>query len=371
MADSSKVSTPSSPDSSPERKLLRFQLGAVLLISLAACGAQFFGAFLTGSIALLAESVHLSVDLLGLSLAFVVTMLPQRRSPRAQERLEALSALIQSVLIVGIGVYAAIRGLRGLLMPHALAGEYILVFASVGLIANLVCGAILYSSRKANLNLRAAFLEVISDALGSLVVIGGGIAVLVFGFLQADGIAALVLAALMIPRGVSILRRALRSVFPGRRIWPLVTALILAVLFGLGVSQLHQRLLPQDLHFDPAPVENYSWTQPSGKLKLSFDRKGSVVTLSDGCSVARAGYESVLGGVVFSDFYPEAKAGCATKIPEKVLGASSGYYSADFRSLGFFTESGKKLTSFSSKARSEDQQRADSWRPVLEILFKL
>jgi cobalt-zinc-cadmium efflux system protein len=361
-----------SPVGAEDRRLLRFRLGAVLLIALAACGAQFVGALLTGSISLLAESVHMLVDLIGLAVAFGVSLVPRRPSAAAQERLEALSALIQSTLLVGVGIYAAIRGLRSLVVPHPIAGEYLLVFASVGLVANLVCVGILYSSRKANLNFRAAFLEVISDALGSLVVIAGGIAVLAFGFLRADAIAALGLAALMIPRGIGILRSSLAVVAPRRKRRALAAALLLSTLFGLGVSQLHQQLSPADLHLDPPAADGYSWiSAEDSALNLRFDRESGLVTLEEGCSQALAPYERTLGGVLIGGFEVAEDQSCGDSLPAGILTADSAYYSEDFRELQLYTVSGEELARFGSAARSEDQQRADSWRPLLELLFRL
>ena len=360
-----------SPPGTEDRRLLRFRLGAVLLIALAACGAQFVGALLTGSIALLAESVHMLVDLLGLAVAFGVSLIPERRGEQSQRAIEAISALVQSTLLVGVGIYAAIRGLQALIVPHPLAGEYLLVFASVGLVANLVCVAILYSSRKTNLNLRAAFLEVISDSLGSLVIIGSGIAVLAFGFLRADGIAALALAALMIPRGISILRSALAVLLPMGKKRILGAALLGSLLFGLGVSQLHQQLIPSDLHLDPTPVDSYSWIDPESNLELSFDSENGIATLSQGCSMASAPYQRALGGVLLGEFYAGEREGCAESISSQTLQADSAYYSEDFRKLQLYTVTGEPLVSLSSEARSEDQQRANSWRPFLELLFRL
>lgn len=355
-----------------DRRLLRFRLGAVFLLALAACGAQFIGALLTGSISLLAESVHMLVDLIGLAVAFGVSLIPLRSTRSRQQRLEALSALIQSTLLVGVGVYAAIRGLKALVVPHPIAGEYLLIFAAVGLLANLVCGGILYSSRKENLNLRAAFLEVVSDALGSLVVIAGGVAVLAFGFLRADGIAALCLAALMIPRGVTILRSALKVMIPGRRILPLASALLISVLFGLGASQLHQQLSPSDLHLDPTPVDRYSWIGVGGdELTLSFDSESSLATLREGCAVALAPYQRTLGGVILGQFYPAEVPGCEAVLPDELAQSDSAYYTEDFTELRLYTLDGEELARFGSAQRSEDQQKADSWRPLLELLFRL
>lgn len=353
------------------RKLLRFKLGAVLLIALAACGAQFLGAILTGSIALMAESVHMLVDLIGLSVAFAATLIPESRTAETRKRVEAISALIQSTLLVGVGIYAALRGLKALAMPHSIAGEYLLIFAAAGLMANLAAVAILYSSRQANLNFRAAFLEVISDALGSLVVIGAGVAVLAFRFYPADAIAALLLAALMIPRGIGILRSALAQLFPARRKIGIPLALIVSLLFGLGVSKLHQLYAPTDLHLPIPAAEDYSWSSSgSPKLTLSFSPEDGIATLTEGCSSAISPFQGTYGGVLFMEFQPLVS-DCDGPFPEELLTAKTAYYGKNFESLKIYTETGGEIAVVSSEQRLADQQIADSWKPWLELLFRL
>lgn len=357
------------PKNSPE--MLRFKLGAVLLIALAACGAQFVGAMLTSSIALLAESVHMLVDLIGLSIAFGVALMPRSASSTRRRRFEAISALVQSTLLIGVGIYAALRGIRALIMPHPLAGDFILIFAAAGLVANIVCGAILYSSRSANLNFRAAFLEVVSDALGSLAVISAGLAMIFFGFYQADAIAALALAFLMVPRGIRILRIALAELFPARKLGATIVALAISVCFSLGVSQLHQLVAPSQLHLPQPTADSYSWNSKSEpELKLSFDAEAGIATLADSCGSAASAYERTYGGVFFQQFV-NLDPRCEDSELSKFLEVDSAYFGENFESLKLLAGPEVELIELSATQRIADQQTADSWRPFLELLFRL
>jgi len=354
--------------------MLSFRLGAVLLIALAAFGAQFIGAILTGSIALLAESVHMLVDLIGLLIAFAAALLPRRVSPGRRHRLEAVSALTQSTLLIGVGIYALIHGLQGLIMPHTIGGQYMLFFAAAGLAANLTCVAILHGSRKANINFRAAFLEVLSDAVGSLLVIGAGVAVLATGFYYADSIAALGLACLMIPRGVRILRLSLRALIPRRILLPATAGFLLVSLAaGIGVSQLHKSLIPPHLDLPVAAVDGYSWKEESGgSLKLTFDSSSQTATLTDGCSTARAAYGQEYGGVDMGTFYLSMPKDCKQEIALPVLrDTRSAYYSDDFKTLYFYDQSDRILARFESPERTRDQDRLNFWTPALKLLFEL
>jgi len=89
-------------------------------------------------------------------------------------------------------------------------GTELLVFGVIGLIANIAAIVVLASRRGDNFNMRAAFLEVLNDALGSVGVIVAAIVINTTGFQRADTIAALFIAALIIPRAFTLLRQTVR-----------------------------------------------------------------------------------------------------------------------------------------------------------------
>ena len=186
------------------RLWIAFGLTAAIVI------AQAVGSVLTGSLALLTDTAHAAADASGLLVALIAaTLILRPASPHRTwgfRRLEVIAALGQAVLLIAVGVYAAVEGVRRLFDPPEVAGGELLVFGIVGLVANLVAIGILSSSRKANFNMRAAFLEVLNDALGSLGVIVAAIVIVTTGFDRADALAGLFIAALIVPRAFLLLR---------------------------------------------------------------------------------------------------------------------------------------------------------------------
>ncbi len=174
--------------------------------------AQAVGALLTGSLALLTDTAHMLTDAGGLAVALVAATLmarpPTERLTWGFRRVEVLAALTQAAVLLAVGVYAAVEGVRRLWAPPEIAPTELLVFGVVGLVGNMVAIAVLASGRDANLNMRAAFLEVVNDALGSVGVIVAAIVIRTTGWLQADALAGLLIAALIVPRAVTILREA-------------------------------------------------------------------------------------------------------------------------------------------------------------------
>ena len=172
--------------------------------------AQAVGAWVTGSLALLTDTAHALTDASGLLVALVAGTLMLRPSSSRRtwgfRRIEVIAALGQATLLLVVGTYAAVEGLRRLVEPPEVPAGELLVFGVIGLIANAAAIAVLASNRTANLNMRAAFLEVLNDALGSVGVIVAAVVIATTGFLRADAIAGLLIAALIVPRAVKLMR---------------------------------------------------------------------------------------------------------------------------------------------------------------------
>ena len=114
---------------------------------------------------------------------------------------------MQAIVLTAVAVYVIIEGVRRLLDPPEVTRPMI-IFGVVGLVGNLIAIAMLTRSRDANLNLRAAFLEVVNDALGSVAVIVAAIVIATTGWLRADAVVSLLVGALILPRAVLLLRDA-------------------------------------------------------------------------------------------------------------------------------------------------------------------
>src|SRR5690625_716792 len=174
---------------------------------------QLVGTVVTGSLALLTDTVHAITDASGLLVALIAATLmlkpPTTKRTWGFRRIEVVAALGQATLLLAIGVYAAIEGIRRLVEPPEVPPIELLVFGVLGLVANILALTVLASSRGANFNMRAAFLEVLNDALGSLVVIVAAIVIATTGFLQADAIASLFIVALIVPRAYVLMRETL------------------------------------------------------------------------------------------------------------------------------------------------------------------
>lgn len=186
------------------RLAIAFGITAVILL------AEIVGAAITGSLALLVDAAHMLTDAGGLLLALMAATLSLRPpSPRytwGLRRAEVLAATAQAAILLVVGVYAFVEGISRLASPPEVSSTALLIFGVIGLAGNLAAMAVLNSSKAANLNLRAAFLEVLMDALGSAAVIVSAIVIAVTGWAGADAVAAMLISAFIIPRAVLLLR---------------------------------------------------------------------------------------------------------------------------------------------------------------------
>ena len=138
------------------RLAVAFAITATILV------AEVIGAVWTGSLALLVDAGHMLTDAAGLAMALVAASLALRPPTPARtwgfRRAEVLAAGAQATVLLGVGIYAFVEGVRRLYEPHEVSSTGLLLFGIVGLAGNIASMLVLSTGRAANLNMRAAFL---------------------------------------------------------------------------------------------------------------------------------------------------------------------------------------------------------------------
>lgn len=175
--------------------------------------------FMTNSLALLSDAAHMLTDVAGQALAlFAIWMASKPRNSKKSYgylRIEIFSALINAIVLIFISGYILYEAWQRFENPPEIAGVPMLIVASVGLIINLISMKILSAGSKESINIKGAFLEVVSDMLSSVAVIIAGIIILITGWLLIDPIISALIGLFILPRTFSLLKESIDILLEG------------------------------------------------------------------------------------------------------------------------------------------------------------
>lgn len=194
--------------SAGHRRLLTISLCLTATIMV----VQVVGALLTGSLALLADAAHMFTDASALVIALIASAVAARpaddRRTFGYQRAEVFGALINAIILIVLATTVGIEAVGRLVAPGdtEVAGPLMLVVAAVGLVANAISMWLLSRAQRSSINVRGAYLEVMGDLIGSAMVIVAAVVIVTTGWMPADAIASLMIAVLIIPRAIALLR---------------------------------------------------------------------------------------------------------------------------------------------------------------------
>jgi cobalt-zinc-cadmium efflux system protein len=222
------------------RRPLAIALGLILGLM---AGEVVFG-FVADSLALLADAGHMLTDAAALALALAAASFATRpargRWTFGFRRLEILAAHVNGITLLVVGVVIVYTAVRRLVDPPEVRGGIVLTVALAGIAVNLVAAAILREPSRGSLNVRGAFLHVVTDLAAFVGTAAAGAIVLATGWDRADPVASLVVAALIFWSSFLLLRESTRILLDVAPREPLeVEEAMLAVPQVSSVHDLH------------------------------------------------------------------------------------------------------------------------------------
>lgn len=175
--------------------------------------------FISNSLALLSDAAHMLTDVGGQALAlFAIWMSSKPRNNRktyGYYRTEIFSALINALVLIFISGFILYEAWQRFKEPPAVAGIPMLIVAVCGLIINLIGMKILKAGSEESINIKGAFLEVVSDMLSSVAVIIAGIIILATGWLYIDPIMSALIGLFILPRTYNLLKESVDILLEG------------------------------------------------------------------------------------------------------------------------------------------------------------
>lgn len=197
----------------------RRRLIVVLAIYASIILAQVVGAWITNSLALAAEAMHMAVDASGILIALIATLLATKAASAKRSyglmRAEIVAVLINCLLLFGLGGFILFEAVERWFNPSEVAGGGVIVFAVIGLAGAAASLVILNRGAKESLNVKAAFLEVMSDGIGAAAIIVSGILNVTLGWNQGDALAAAAIGVIILPRAFMLLKQAVNLIMQG------------------------------------------------------------------------------------------------------------------------------------------------------------
>ena len=186
------------------------RLTVALALILGLMAAEVVAGILADSLALLSDAAHMLTDAGAIALALFAAGLARRPAHGGFtfgfRRAEILSAQLNGATLVALAVVIVVEGIGRIADPPEVEGLVVLVVALAGIVVNLAATAILAGANRRSLNVEGAFQHVLTDLFAFVATAVAGAVVLATDFSRADGIAALVVAALMLRSGYGLLR---------------------------------------------------------------------------------------------------------------------------------------------------------------------
>ena len=194
-------------------------LAVVLALNAVYMVAEVAGGWYANSLALLSDAGHMLTDVAALVLSLMAVRFASRPATPAKTygfyRLEILAALVNGVTLIGLSVLICYEAWHRFRQPEPVEATVLIWIATGGLAINLISAWLLSKSHQESLNMRGAFLHVISDLFGSVVAIAAGLLVLWGGWTWADPAFSLIISLLIITSSWKLVSAAVNVLLEG------------------------------------------------------------------------------------------------------------------------------------------------------------
>lgn len=179
---------------------------------------EVVGGWVSGSLALLSDAGHMFTDTSSLAIGAFAAWLSTRPASKSHsfglQRAEVLGALVNAVLMIGVVVAIAVSAVHRLFQPEPVAGGMVMIIAGIGLLVNIIIGAILLRGEQ-TMNVRGALLHVLGDLLGSVAALVAGFVIMATGWTPIDPLLSIFVCVLISVSAFPLLREVVRVLMEG------------------------------------------------------------------------------------------------------------------------------------------------------------
>lgn len=185
-----------------------------IILNIAITVSQFVGGILSGSLSLISDAVHNLSDVISLIISYIANILTNRKKQTSQQtfgykRAEIVAAFINSASLIVIAVFLAFEAVKRLQNPVELESNIVIVLALLAIFANGFSVLLLKKDAHHNLNMKAAYLHLLSDMLTSVAVLIGGLLMKFFQIYWLDGVLTIIISLYLLFMSWHIFRDSL------------------------------------------------------------------------------------------------------------------------------------------------------------------
>jgi cobalt-zinc-cadmium efflux system protein len=220
-------------------KRLIIAVGVNVLLTL----AQVIGGIVSGSLSLIADALHNLSDAASLGIALFARKIGRKPADELKtfgyKRAEIIAALINLTTLVIIGLYLIYEALWRFVEPEEIEGWTVVIVAGIALIIDIATAMLTYAMSKKSMNIKAAFLHNVSDALASVGVIIAGTLILLYGWYWMDTLLTLIIAGYVLWQGFSMLPNTIHLLMEGTPEHLSIAEVITAMESIDGVKNVH------------------------------------------------------------------------------------------------------------------------------------
>ena len=174
--------------------------------------AQAIGGIISGSLALLSDALHNFSDVLSLIFSFVAHKLSRRKASLDQtfglKRAELIAAFVNASTLIIVAFILIYGAIERLINPHEIESELVIWLALLGIIVNGGSVLLLKKDADKNLNMKSAYLHLLTDMMASVAVLVGGLLMKFYGWFWVDSVMTILIAIYLIIVGVDLLKKA-------------------------------------------------------------------------------------------------------------------------------------------------------------------
>ncbi|MDD2886841.1 MAG: cation diffusion facilitator family transporter [Aliarcobacter sp.] len=191
-----------------DKKVLKWALS----ITLVTMFLEFFYGFMSNSLALISDAIHMFTHSFALIISLIAIIIASKKAPIAKTfgyyRTEVLAAFINGITIVLSIIWILYEAIERFLNPQIIDIKMAMIVAIIGLVVNIITGVILMQGDKNNINLKSAFVHMLSDALSSVAIIIGYIIIYFTSWYFIDVILAVIVAIVIGKWAIDILKNS-------------------------------------------------------------------------------------------------------------------------------------------------------------------